>query len=147
MLRRRVDELTTQLTEASNRLAPQDVEEFAQGEDAIHLNVQFPAGTESFKATWNEIAAAVLPQTFGGGADSKVIVNAVVSQLSTSGDGYSILPRSEYAKVINQMVVLGLIEARPHPILAGESLWFATPYGLTVGSRMVALKRKELPSS
>ena len=49
----------------------------------------------------------------------------------------------DYTKVMNQMVALGMIEARPHPSLPAVSLWFATPYGQTVGSRMAALQRKE----
>ena len=55
------------------------------------------------------------------------------------------LDRSEYGKVMNQLVALGLVEARAHPLHPGETLWFATPFGLQTGSRMVAIRRDDVP--
>ena len=86
---------------------------------------------------------AVLPQTFGGGASEKGIAGALGGLLGLNE--HSILDRSEYGKVVNQMVALGLVEARANPIQVGRSLWFATPYGLQTGSRMVAIRRDDVP--
>ena len=93
--------------------------------------------------TWNQVIRAVLPQTYGGGANAKDIADALSGLLGLNE--HSILDRSEYGKVMNQMVALGLVEARAHPITIGESLWFATPYGLQTGSRMVAIRRDDVP--
>jgi hypothetical protein len=47
--------------------------------------------------------------------------------------------RSDYGKVMNQMVALGLITAERMGVR--DTQWFATPYGIQVGSRLVALKK------
>jgi len=55
------------------------------------------------------------------------------------------VPISEYGKVLNQMVALGLVEGRPHPHVPEETLWFATLFGVQTGTTMLAIKRHEVP--
>ncbi len=141
MLRRRVDELTAQLADASRRLAPQDVDSLAQGDDAVYITISLPTGDKWFDTTWRRIFRAILPLTFGVGAGESDIKSAIKNIIWPKDYGDVI--SDDYTKVMNQMVPLGMIEARPHPSLPAVSLWFATPYGQTVGSRMAALQRKE----
>jgi hypothetical protein len=63
--------------------------------------------------------------------------------LSAAGADFKV-SHSEYAKVVNQMFALGLIEPRPHPTLPASTIWFATPYGCRFGAKMVAIRR-DLP--
>lgn len=139
-LRSRIDELTEQLAEASIRRGPDNTHEFAQGDDLVHLS---DPDRRDVSLTWDQVIRAVLPQTFGGGASPSDIANTL-GGLVGGYEGF-ILERSEYSKVMNQMVALGLVEARPSPMRVGESLWFATPYGQQAGSRMVAFRRDEAP--
>jgi DNA-binding HxlR family transcriptional regulator len=48
---------------------------------------------------------------------------------------------SDFGKVMNQMVALGLIEGKPHPTNPASTLWVATPYGTQAGARLLAVKR------
>jgi len=46
-------------------------------------------------------------------------------------------------KVLNQMVALSLIEGRSDPANAMGTRWFATPYGIQAGLRLVAVRRAQ----
>ena len=93
---------------------------------------------------------AVLPQTFGGGEDKQGIASALASvahetairigDLSAVHDGWrtAILSRSDYGKVRNQMVALGLVAAEEKGI--HDTKWRATPYGIQTGARLLAVK-------
>jgi hypothetical protein len=95
---------------------------------------------------------AVLPQTFGGGASPETVASAVASlvhqeaiemQLTDAehpGWLRAVVSRGDYGNVLNQMVALGLVEARNDPTDILATRWFATPYGLQTGSRLLAIK-------
>lgn len=51
------------------------------------------------------------------------------------------MSRSDYSKVFNQMVALGLIEARGDPANVLATRWCVTPYGMQTGSRLLAVRR------
>jgi len=96
---------------------------------------------------------AVLPQTFGGGAPPEAIAAAVASlvqpeaaeirrsEAETLAWHHSIVSRSAYGKVMNQMVALGLVEGRSDSTNPMGTRWFATQYGIQAGSRLLAVKR------
>ena len=99
----------------------------------------------------------ILPLTFGGGATPTMIAGAIVGlvrseaegaghlEATSSGWAQASVPASEYGKVLNQMVALGLVVARRHPTDTAETIWFATPFGVKTGARMLAIKRSESP--
>ncbi len=96
---------------------------------------------------------AVLPQTIGGGAPPESIAAAVANLVQREtlrqtpaltgppGLQHAVLSRSDYGKVLNQMVALGLIEGRVDPTNPIATRWYATPYGVKTGSRLLAVKR------
>jgi hypothetical protein len=158
-LRREIDSLNEQLLEAKARAAPPNTEELAQGSEVTTLNIDLDPGdtrtsnTQHIWVRWDEIMRAVLPQTLGGGADAQAIASALASLLHEKtfertlpyrdhpGWGSAVLSRSDFGKVVNQMLALGLIEGRRDPINPRETIWIATPYGAQVGCRLVAVTR------
>ncbi len=108
-------------------------------------------GSVTFSVRWDDIVRAILPQTLGGGADPQGVSSALaslahqtairLSDPAAEHDGWrsAVLSRSDYGKVMNQMVALGLIAAER--IGARETVWYATPYGIQVGSRLAAVKK------
>jgi hypothetical protein len=151
-VRREMEMLSLELADAKQRSAPVGVEDLEQGSDRTSIVIEFSQfGTFSYDLTWEEIIRSLLPQTFGSGARSRDIASALASLAREVADRYGVrapdvwegpvLSRNSFGKVINQMVALGLIEGRPHPLSAPETMWVATPYGIKEGSRLVALKR------
>jgi hypothetical protein len=55
----------------------------------------------------------------------------------------AVVSRSDYGKVLNQMVALGLVEGRSDPTDALGTRWFATPYGIQTGCRLLAVKHAQ----
>jgi len=47
--------------------------------------------------------------------------------------------RNSMAEVLNQMVALGLMEARS--VASGETCWISTTYGMQAGALLVAEKK------
>jgi hypothetical protein len=157
-LRRQVDELTIQLHASTMRVEPSDNLIFAQGADPETITYSFSECTSRVQLTWDYMIRVILPLTYGGGADSDAIARALrravaeyerdnsfddSDHLSAAGADFKV-SHSEYAKVVNQMFALGLIEPRPHPTLPASTIWFATPYGCRFGAKMVAIRR-DLP--
>lgn len=68
-LRRHVDELTIRLEEPTMGEAPRDNSTFAQGTDLATITYSFSGCTSRVKLTWDYIIRAILPLTYGGGAD------------------------------------------------------------------------------
>jgi hypothetical protein len=159
-VRRESDSLKEELVSAKNRLSPEGVEELAQGSDKTLIVIELAEpdyGTFSLQVSWGRLMRAILPLTFGGGATPKMIAGAIAGLVRSEADemgrreatyrgrAEAIVPISEYGKVLNQMVALGLIEGRRDPHVSAETIWFATPFGLQTGARMLAITRAESP--
>lgn len=152
-LRRQVDELSVLSKELSALEAPPDSGNFAQGTDKVTLCYSYANSAHEFvEFTWDEVIQAILPLTYGGGADSFAIAGALQGIVAQRERELDIQGRSgvqmqfttnhaEYGKILNQMLVLGLVEPRPHPSIPGATLWHATPYGSRFGARIVAIRR------
>jgi hypothetical protein len=157
-LRRELESLNAELAAAKSRAAPEGAGELAQGNQTTNLVVDLGeeinhhnwSGAATFRVQWDDIIRAVLPQTLGGGADAQGIASALASlaheaALSTQHpaaihDGWrsATLSRSDFGKVMNQMVALGLVSAER--IGVRDTVWYATPYGIQTGARLVAVK-------
>jgi len=73
-LRREIDSLNGELAVASNRAAPEGVDDLAQGSDTTNITVEFESpGIFSLDVRWDSLMRAVLPQTFGGGAPPEAV--------------------------------------------------------------------------
>jgi len=156
-LRHEIDALNKELTAAKSRAIPEGIEDLAQGSDSTTITVDFEYQETPFTdiVRWDTLMRAVLPQTFGGGVPPEAVAAAIGSLVHQKAAltgikddismkwGHAILSRSDYGKVMNQMVALGLIEARQHPTIIGGTVWHATPYGIQTGSRLLAVKRSE----
>ena len=162
-LRREVDSLKKNVEMAERQLAPSGTEELAQGDDLTHVTVDFsPTDALSDEAVvtvdaslrWSDVFRSVLPQTFGGGCTVDAVANVLAGLVRQKAVQDGTVPRGvrleacmptvgrePIGKVLNQMVALGLVVARPHPSNVGESLWWATSYGTQAGARLVAAKR------
>jgi hypothetical protein len=155
-VRREMDSLSAELEQARRRNPPAGIEELARGPDRTSIVIEFSDGdTSTFEVTWDDIIRSVLPRTFGAGADNLDVASALASLAREKADGqgsgrspaawaHPMVLRSSSAKVINQMVALGLIEGTPNPLLNPirvETLWRATPYGVQEGCRLVAVRR------
>jgi Domain of unknown function (DUF4062) len=157
-LRSEIDSLNGELTVARNRSAPEGVEDLAQGADATNITIEFGSsdyGTCSLEVRWDSLMRTVLPQTFGGGATPEVVASAVASLVQREAAAMrlvvaehpgwlrAIVSRSDYGKVLNQMVALGLVEGRSDPSNILATRWFATPYGIQTGCRLLAVKHAQ----
>jgi hypothetical protein len=153
-LRREIDSLNGELIVAKNRAAPEGVEDLAQGAETTNITIEFESpDVFSLDVRWDSLMRAVLPQTFGGGAPPEAIGSAVASLVQREAAETrrseaeflswhrSIVSRSDYGKVLNQMVALGLVEGRVDPTNPLATRWFATPYGIQTGSRLLAVRR------
>jgi hypothetical protein len=160
-LRREIDRLSLELSAANDKSAPPGSDELAQGTDettiALDLTPTVPereAERVTLTVQWDEIFRVTLPQTFGGGAEETAMATALVGLLrekaverrlpiaESPGWYKASFSRAHWGKIANQMVALGLIEARPHPQTSGDTVWFATPYGVQKGARLVAERRR-----
>ena len=161
-LHAQVDDLTAKLYMATREVAPLETGDLAQGLESIGITVEYASYPTLVQAVqWREIIVSVLAQTYGGGATDRDVAgtlanivenksldvavrremgHVVSSLLDSRKRGAGTVSRSDYAIVVNQLVALGLIEPRPHPTDPGATLWVATPYGLKVGSKMVAIR-------
>lgn len=157
-LRREIDSLNVELTVAKDRAAPEGVEDLAQGSERTNITIDFEPsdyGSLSLELRWDSLMRAILPHTFGGGAPPEAIINAIgslvvreaeevgMSQSEDLGRRHKIVASSDYGKVTNQMVALGLIEAYQNPTNPLGTLWRATPYGIKTGSRLLAIRSEE----
>ena len=128
-VRRESDSLKEDLAIAGSRLSPEGVEGLAQGSDTTPIMIVLAEpdyGTFSLKVSWDLLMRAILPLTLGGGATAEMVENALAglvrSQADESGHreaayrgwAEATVSMSEYGKVLNQMVALGLVEGRPH---------------------------------
>ncbi len=141
-VRREAESLAAQLTEAKARNAPDDTKDLAQGSETTSIVID---GT-AFDIAWEQVIRSVLPQTFGAGAENRDIASALADLAREQHSAFRedpTLSRSSFGKVINQMVALGLIEGRANPPSPSVTMWVATPYGVKIGSRLVALRRRE----
>ena len=159
-VRRECDALREDLSDARSRLSPEGVEGLAQGSDTTPIMITLGEpdySPFSMDVAWDSLVRAILPLTMGGGTTGKMIAGAMSSLVHSEAHEWGhpeaafrgwtqvSLSTSDYGKVLNQMVALGLLEGRPHPGLPGETLWFATPFGVQTGTRMLAIKRSEPP--
>lgn len=154
-LRREIDSLNGELTIARSRSAPEGLEELAQGSDLTNVTIDFEGHAYGtiLCVRWDDLMRAVLPQTFGGGAPPEAVAAAIASLVQREGmaaggiahPGWqkAILSRSDYGKVLNQMVALGLVEGRSDSTNSLGTRWYATPYGIQTGSRLVAVRRSQ----
>lgn len=79
-LRREIDSLQDELIAARRRMSPAGTDDLAQGIDSVSILIEFgEADPRTYKVTWEEVIRSVLPQTFGAGADNRVIANALSS--------------------------------------------------------------------
>ncbi len=155
-LRREIESLNEELAVAKNKVAPEGLDELAQGSDTTSITVDFESdayGTVTQTVRWDSLMRAILPQTIGGGAPPESIAAAVANliirealedrgpSVGRPGLQTAVLSRSDYGKVLNQMIALGLIEGRVDPINPLGTRWFATPFGVQTGSRLLAIKR------
>jgi|SRR5208283_2500765 len=157
-LRSEIDSLSGELTTARSRSAPAGTEDLARGGDSTWITIDFESTGDRGYGTgvrWDGLMRAVLPQTFGGGASVEWIVSAIASFVrERAADDFeagsehhdwrhAVLSRGDYGKVMNQMVALGLVEGRSDPTDPVATRWFATPYGIQTGSRLLAVKRTQ----
>jgi hypothetical protein len=157
-LRSEIDSLNGELTIARNRSAPAGVEDLAQGADTTTITINFESNdydAVSLEVRWDSLMRAVLPQTFGSGATPEAVAAAVASlvQQMAAGMGMpvqhpgwrnAIVSRCDYGKVLNQMAALGLVEGRTDATSWLATRWFAMPYGIQAGSRLLAVRRDHL---
>jgi hypothetical protein len=151
-LRREIDSLNGDLAIARGRSAPEGLEDLAQGSDTTSITIGFEGYDHrlSVDVRWDSLIRAVLPQTIGGGAPPEVVADAVSSLVRGAaaesghpGWQHTVVSRSDYGKVINQMVALGLVEGRSDPAEPLATRWYATPHGIQTGSRLVAERRTQ----
>jgi hypothetical protein len=151
-LRREIDSLNGDLAIAKSKSAPEDLEYLAQGSDTTTITIGFEGFDQRLDVDvrWDSLIRAILPQTIGGGAPPEAVAAAISSlvQGAAAGSGHpgwkqTVVSRSDYGKVLNQMVALGLIEGRCDPANALGTRWYATPYGIQAGSRLVAVRRAQ----
>lgn len=159
-LRKEIDSLNEELATVKSKSAPEGVEDLAQGAETTRVTIELESNewgpqTFSLDVRWDSLMQAVLPQSFGGGATPEAVANAVASLAQREALArhlpdakglswqHSIACRSDYGKITNQMVALGLIEARPDPMNRVFTRWFATPYGVATGTRLFAVKRAQ----
>ena len=162
MLRRQVETLNLDLERAKSEGPPEGTEDLAQGSLRAELladvcvwgdfDTQIPCYVW---ITWNAIIRALLPQTFGAGADERQLTKTLMSLIreehETSQATYKLdwstatLAHSSFGKVMNQMVALGLVSAVPAGDLGRTTVWMATRHGAVVGSRKIAIKGNESP--
>lgn len=153
-LRSEIDSLSREITTAGSRSAPEGADDLAQGTETTSITIELgPSDYEtcSLDLRWDSLMRAVLPQTLGGGATPEFIANAIASLAQREalamrlpvaelpGWRLSIVSRSDYGKVLNQMLALGLVEARSDPTNPLGTRWYATPYGIRTGSRLLAV--------
>ena len=152
-LRGEIDSLNEDLRIARNRSAPEGIEDLAQGAETTSITVELPSGNLRLDVRWDRLMRAILPRTLGGGAPPEAIAEAIASlvlreaaarELPVATDRFSrhaVIGGSDYGKVMNQMVALGLVEARSDPTNLLATRWCATPYGVQIGTRLLAIKR------
>jgi hypothetical protein len=161
-LRRQIDSLNEELRVARSQSTPLDTNELAQGSQETSVLIDFYSSDAEqggevvsldTSLAWDELIRAILPQTFGAGADLTNVMSTLTSlaREKASQRGIStgmnlavakqeIVSRSSVFKVLNQMVALELIEARVDST-TGRTAWFATAYGAKAGARLVAERR------
>lgn len=154
-LRTEIESLNEELTVARNRSAPEGIEDLAQGADPTSITIEFAFDSDywtfSIDIRWDSLMRTVLPLTFGGGAPPEAIAAAISSLVwqeaaslpagNNPGWQTASVSRSDYGKVVNQMLALGLVEGRCDPTNSLATRWFATPYGIQAGTRLLAVKR------
>jgi hypothetical protein len=158
-LRREIDSLNGELAASRSHAVPEGTEELAQGDQLTTLVVDLGveqnwnnvSGSVTISVRWGDIFRAILPQTLGGGADPQGIASALASLAEQTAirsgdtaayhDGWrtAVMSRSDYGKVMNQMVALGLVVAERLGVR--DTVWYATPYGIQIGSRLLAVKK------
>ena len=132
-LRRAIDSLSGELAVARSRSAPEGLEDLAQGAETTNVTIEFESGSQvvSRDVRWDSLMRAVLPQTFGGGAPPEAIaaaVSSLVQRMPGSGAEHggwqrSVVSRSDYGKIVNQMVALGLVEGHRDPTNPLATRW------------------------
>jgi len=142
LLRRKAEILSAELEETRKRLETTESDGFEQGDDVTEIAVDIFESTSKVIRPWGEIFRAILPLTFGVGANVDLIAG-VLSDMVREGASGPIpvsVHLSSISKILNQMVALGLIEGQGDP---GDSAtrWVATKYGTHAGCRMLAVKR------
>jgi len=159
-LRREIDALNEELSVARGRAVPEGVEDLASGAETTRISVDFESqdyGTSglSIEVRWDSLMRAVLPLTIGGGAPPEALANAIATVVRSEaaekrlpeaqhfGWPRAVLSRSDYGKVINQMVALGLVEGHRDPTNLLSTRWHATPYGIRTGCRLLAVRRAQ----
>jgi hypothetical protein len=151
-----IDSLNAELKIARVRSSPEGVDELAQGSELTTIMIEFDFAeytTFSLSVRWDHLIRAILPQTFGGGAPPEAVASAIASLVQreaadiglskTDHGGWrsAVVSRSDYGKIMNQMVALGLVEGRSDPTNTGATKWYATPYGVQAGARLFAARR------
>lgn len=154
-VRREMDSMGAELEQARRRNPPAGTEELASGQDRTSVVIEFSdRGLSTYELAWEEIIRAVLPRTFGNGAETESVASALAWLARERAAGQEptrppsdwervVISPSSFGKIVNQMVALGLIEGTPHPGTPLATLWRATPYGVQEGCRLVAVRRKE----
>lgn len=158
-LRRKVDSLEEQL-KAEEAIAPPDNEQFAQDSDETRMTATIDWVTAdglekrrdlTVELQWKEIFSAVLPFIYGGGTIND-IAKGVVGLVREKAIKKQMVPHDwvekgtaltapSGAKVVNQMLALGLISGIPHPRHPTQTVWQATAYGRRTGARLIAERR------
>lgn len=136
-LRREIDSLNKALDIANSQAAPEGTEQLA-------------TSTASVSVRWDNIMRAVLSHTHGAGASRDTIASALAalaheavidrkhSSAAHGGWPTATLSPSDFAKVMNQMVALGLVTGVEYR--TSSTRWKATPYGAQTGAKLLAIK-------
>jgi hypothetical protein len=126
----------------------------AYTDETTDVTLQLADGnTYSFEVRWDEIIRSLLPYMLGAGATPQRIADVLSALARETADHRHAGPPVEYwdkiitpfstsAKVLTQLVALGMIEAVVSTADPPVTLWRATPYGALEGCRLVAVRRK-----
>lgn len=151
-VRRELEESHHEVEELKKRLVPDDIEGLAKGTDMVAINFELAVLLEQRKTLeamvmWQELFQAILPLTYGAGS-TQVRIRRILGELIRRNEfskdpaedwvGTVNIWDSDVARVLNQMVALGLIEAQ---VRGSTTFWTATPHGVQAGARMIAIRK------
>ncbi|HYW12039.1 MAG TPA: hypothetical protein VE871_08780, partial [Longimicrobium sp.] len=158
-LRERIEELEREL-EAVRVVAPEGIDQLAQGDDPFHFHFTavwaevdgYYEAMESFRTKWDEILKVLGPFMIGDASDDQ-LATAFKDYLrrrtiaATQKDCQEIRFEAPLMNIIKvQLRALGLItkSAKPRSIKDTATYWTLTPYGDESLTRLSAVRRRAL---
>jgi len=149
-LRKKVEELQAEVNEAETT-GPEGSEALAQGEDqlVVKIRTRYDVPYMVSDTTWNEIIKTLGPIMLNE-ADEPSMNNALRDMIQRKLQGYawsygSDVSRDSFNIVLVQLRALGLIRksVRNRSVKDSATYWSLTPYGDSVMTSLLALRREE----